>query len=213
MVYSTTSSLKGERVLLNYPMRALSKCGRYLIDFRLEDGPCPVDKEHFVLTERPGSPILLYSEVGRGSDIPNLFEGDIIQDEDGKEYIITYFRGLVCQSIETSKYLEIPEKFKISGNIYKRRGRLNKSVSHKFICKDIIFTLQEIYGVHENNLIVNVESNVFIPEEVKQYSGLRSQSRKMLFFGDDGLTLHKGRICVLKEGKYLSVVDKEVTIE
>lgn len=183
---------------LNYPMRSLSKCGKYLVDFTLADGPCPLDVDHFVLTERPGSPILTYDTVMRGFDIINLFEGDIVEDEEGNEYLVSYYRGINYKNIETGKSLKkINGKTKIISNIYKRDVKEKLKITpqgQSFKYNDIVFNLRVIYGVHEGKLLVNADGLIVDPQEVQQYTGIRVEAKQRLFFGDNGLTLSEGII-------------------
>lgn len=203
------SNIGGLNRMNSYPMRTISKCGKYLVDFTLQDGPCPVSGEHFVLTERPGSPILCYNDVVRGSDIPHLYEHDIIEDEHGEEFIVFYSRGMLCKSLETNRVQNIPRKFKNSSNIYKRGIDIKIKSQHKFKYGNNLFTLQEIFGVMNGKLLVNADSLVIDPSLVQEYSGLRTTNKEMIFFGDQGIYLKDGRAVVERDGEILDVVKRE----
>lgn len=199
--------------MLNYPLRTVSKCGKYLVDFTLQDGPCPVSEEHFVLTERPGSPILRYSEISRGSDIPNLFEDDIVTDETGEEFIVFYNRGVMCKSLSTGKLQMLPRNFKIVGNIYKRGiEKESKIKQQKYKHGNNLFSLQNIYGIMNGKLLVNVDGTVVDPAEVQEYTGLRATDRERLYLGDRNVYLKDGRVSVKVDGKDVDIIKQKYQV-
>lgn len=181
--------------MYTYPLRALSKCGRYLISFDLIDGPCSLDSKTFFLSRKPGTPILRYDSLMRGSDIPNLFAGDYVQ-KNSRIYLLTYSRGLVAKDIETSDMLDLSDgEYTIISNIYNWKEDIKLKPSQPlYKYKDSVFYFKDVYGVLDGKLALNRSKNRLINAyEVRQYSGIKHPvTRKELFFGEHDLHLKNG---------------------
>jgi len=181
----------------SYPLRAMSVCERYLVPFTLKDGPIPLDDKTFALSNQIGSPILTYGSILRGSDLPDLFAGDIVKSN-GNLYQVSYHRGLVGRNLEEPKdilYLSVGN-YEIVSNIYNREEDSNKKqTSFPYKYKDNIFYIQDIYGVHGDKLAVNINGGMLMDiTDVQQYAGIRDADKKLVFFGDYGIYFEDGQL-------------------
>lgn len=200
--------------MYSYPLRALSKKGGLAVPFTLGDGPCRIDDNYFILTERPGSPLLRYDMILRGMDIPGIFEGDILLDN-GKEFVIQYQRGFMAVSKDKEqKSLSSIPNIQVVSNIYKRNDFvIPKLLAMMYkIRESDLFELDCILGVNEGNLILNYKEGMLVPEhEIKQYAGITYLGNSM-YFGDEingnKLMLRQGRCAILDGDKYLDIAKK-----
>lgn len=202
-------------VVTNYPMRALSKCGNFLVPFTLADGPAPIDKDHFILTEKQNSPILRYDSVLKGSDIEGLYEGDIVTIEgDDKEYPVIYATGVRLKDSE--EQIEIiydnQKKFSIVSDIYTRKMKFIKRTIPKFRIDNTGFLLSDLYGMHKGHLLLNKTSVMVKPEDIRMHAGVRDKNRKYLYFGDHGLTLLNGQPGVYQDGEFITLASGKLDI-
>ena len=183
-----------------YPLIALTATKKDMVDFTLEDGPCPVDEEHFVLLNRPGTPILSYATVLRGMDIPGVFEGDIISFE-GTDYIVKYQRGFNAISIDKSKIITLEnitaENVK-THMFFQRSFDWIEPATIKFrVNQNKFFTFQNIYGYFDGRLLFT-DSKLCKQKEIiaQQDAGVTYQGKKACFgknpFGT--VKLVKGKI-------------------
>lgn len=197
-------------------MRALSKCGNFLVPFTLADGPAPIDKDHFVLTMKPDTPILRYDSILRGSDIKGLFEGDIVTVEgDDKEYPVIYSSGVKLKDPESS--IEIiydnQKKFLCVSDIYTRKTKFIKRTIPKFRINGIVFLLSDVYGIHNGHLLLNKSVVKVKPEDVRMHAGVRDKNKNYLYFGDQGLTLQNGQPGVYNEdGSFTTLASGNLNI-
>lgn len=194
--------------MYTYPLRARSKCGEYLIEFDLQDGPCPLDKDHFCLTQREGCPILTYESITRGGDIPNLFAGDLIEKK-GECYLVSYHRGLVARHLDTKELLDLSDgNFTKVSTIYNRGiEMINKHTKHLYKYGRSTFYIEHLFGMMEGMLVLNRRKNVFIPvSEVRQYAGIKHpDTQKDLFFGEYDLTMENGNLLAIKDGQTINI--------
>lgn len=194
--------------MFTYPLRARSKCGKYLIEFNLSDGPCPLDEENFCLTQREGYPIITYDSITRGGDIPSLFAGDLIEKQ-GERYLVSYHRGLVARHLETKELLDLSDgNFTKVSTIYTQGIEMtNRHTKHLYKYGKATFYIEHLYGVMNGMLVLNRRKSVFIPmEEVRQYAGIKHpDTQKDLFFGDCGLTMLNGNLIAFKNGEAVNI--------
>lgn len=193
----------------SYPLKATSICGKYLVDFGLEHGPVPLDDKTFALSKSPNTPILLYDSILRGCDIKDLFAGDLIR-ADGIEYLVSYHRGLVGRSTDDVRavlYFEKDGKYEMVSNIYNRELMMSSRQStFPYKYKDNIFYLQDIYGMLDGKLVVNVHGGLLVPvEEAQQYAGVRDHKGDQVFFGDYGTKLVNGQIIATINGLEVNI--------
>lgn len=141
-----------------YPLIALTKCRTNMVSFTLEDGLCPIDEEHFVLLNRPGSPILRYDTVLRGMDINGIFEGDIVNYE-GTDYMIKYQRGFNAISLDKSKVITLDNitACNVKTHMYYQRdfAWIEPTMIKFRVNNNKFFTLRNIYGYFDNRIVFN----------------------------------------------------------
>lgn len=193
----------------SYPLRATSVCGKYLYSFSLEDAPIPLDNETFVLSNVPNSPILLYNSILKGCDVEDFFAGDIVR-VNGKDYLLSYHRGLVGKSLDEEAdllYLDDIGNFDMVSNIYNRKvDMLSRQLSFPYKWKDTTFYLEKIYGMKDGMLLVNVKGGLMIPpNEIQQYAGIRGVQGEKVFFGDYGTRLVNGQIIATVNGGDINI--------
>jgi hypothetical protein len=171
--------------MCTYPLRALSKDGKEVVTFNVEDGPCQLEDNLFILTSRPGSPILRYDSILRGLDIDGLFEGDIFEHE-GERFVLQYHRGFAAVNPEKGILsLEEIQSLKVVSNVYRETDVfIPKLVRHTYKSNRIMFTLENIIGVRDGNLILNAKGGLMVPlNNVQQYAGI-TYNKKTMYFGD-----------------------------
>lgn len=190
--------------MFTYPLRALSKDEKTIVEFTINDGPRMITEEYFILTNRHGTPILKYNSILRGMDRDGLFEGDILRLPDGRKYVIICKEGFFAINSEKEK-LGINElgSYKLINNIYRSTEfevfPLQQQL-YKF--EDLMFTFQSIVGVSGNCLMLNIRKGMGVKlSEIQQFAGVYQKNTK-LFFGDiidnKQLTLKDGK-CVLRD--------------
>lgn len=194
--------------MYTYPLRARSKCGEYLIEFDLCDGPCPLDERYFFLAKWEGSPILDYKSITRGGDIPNIFAGDLIE-KGGKKYLVSYHRGLVARNLETKELLDLKlgDFTKVSTIYSQNIEMINKHTKHLYRYGRATFFIEQLFGIIGDTIILNRRKSLFIPlEEVHQYAGIKDpNTKKDLFFGDYDLTMENGHLMASKDGEIINI--------
>lgn len=193
----------------SYPLRASSVCGKYMVPFSLKDGPIPLDDNTFALSEIPNSPILTYESILRGCDIEDLFAGDIVTSN-GKDYLISYHRGLVGRSLDDTRevlYFDDIGKITMVSNIYNREAYMSSRQStFPYKYKNDVFYLQDIYGIQNGMLRVNIKGGLLVPiEEAQQYAGVRGPESELVFFGDYGTKLVRGQIIANINGEEVNI--------
>ena len=195
-----------------YPLKALSKDRKELVVFGIEDGPCPLDSNFFVLTKRPGSPILRYDSILRGMDVPNLFEGDIIESN-GTQYIIKYHRGFNAISLEGDT-LEIKDlrRAKVVDQLYFQDNFKKKyPTRHKYIIDGVDTEFTRFMGATETGVIINDSNLPVVPFfKVMQNTGMRYKGNKLYFgniINNCPVVLYKGNIVIIENGKPKLVKD------
>jgi hypothetical protein len=190
--------------LYTYPLRAESADGTELVPFTLDDGPCKISEEFFVLTTRIQSPILKYETILRGSDITGLFEGDYVEI-DGVEYLVVTKRYGLCavgKEGDLKDFIDV-RNFNVVSNIYKRKehDKLKRKV-HRYKYSGIQFNLDRVYGMHKGKLLLNHNGGMLIPiKEIQQETGNKI-ANKVTYYGDDGLFSLRGH-CVKEVGDKL----------
>lgn len=200
-----------------FTLKALSKEGNSLISFTLKDGPCPLSQQYFGLMNRPGVPYLRYDSIVRCSDYEDICEGDILLSQD-KEYIVEYQKGFYAYTLDRKEKVPIDElvnpqiinhaffsdKFKLPANRPKR-------IMYKY--KDLIFKLQNVYGVSPNGIILNHNKGVVLDPEFIQQCAHISYNGQPLYFGDKvekrELVLRDGQPVFRVRGRYKTIREME----
>lgn len=188
--------------MYTYPLKALSKDEKEEVVFSIGDGPCHLEDNLFILTRRPGTPILQYNTIVRGMDVAGLFEGDVLEYK-GDLYTVIYSRGFRISNKEKGFIrVENMEYINVVSNIYKDSTLyIQKRLKHTYRWSKYKFSIESVMTAINDDLIVNLKGGMSIPiEDVRQYAGITHEGKKM-YFGDliDGypLILHNGR-CALK---------------
>lgn len=201
--------------MYTYPLRALSKDGKEVVSFTLADGPCKLDTDTFILTERPNTPILRTETILRGSDIEGLFEGDILEHK-GYLYIIQYHRGLAGLSKEKGLLqLSEFESLKPVSSVYERPEYvIPKKATYTYKYGNLLFPLDDVIGVDNNRLVLQAKSGELADlSKVQQYAGIRYNG-SYKYFGDEiegsPLIMKNGRCCVYKHNTYIDISKGEI---
>lgn len=182
--------------------------------FSLADVPVLIDEASFVLMAKPGSPILLLESLVCGSDIEDIYEGSIVSDSEGNEYVMSFKRGFAAMNSNR----EVKKLSEIDGlTVCKRRLDVSHS-SNFLLCRQrllylydgIQFQFKDFIGIVNGMPVIKESYTPIDISRVKQYSGL-SYNNQRVYLGDEiqgGIaTMHKGRICLYKDGKYIDLTD------
>jgi hypothetical protein len=196
-----------------YNMRAFTLDGE-LFPFTVRDVPAKLTDNQFILTLRPGTPILLSDKIMRGADYINLYEGDIVESE-GKKYLICYSRGFFAITEESEmKLLHELVNPRVIGNYFKSHFKYELQLRSKinFKYRDKIFNLSDILGVYNTSAVIIRVAHLVDPTEIQQEAGFCIKGTRM-FFGDmhEGgiLGLNYGRPSIIKDGEIYDIVRKE----
>lgn len=194
-------------------LRARDARGHYH-EFTLNDVPVLVDESSFVLMAKPGSPILLMESLTSGADIKGVYEGTVIADENGAEYVMSYKRGFAAMdSNRNVKKLSDLSSYKVC----RRKVDIHK-VSKAVLCRQrllylyhgIQFQFRDFVGIVNGMPIIKESYTPIDIDQVQQYSGLSYEGIR-IYLGDSlngGIVqMYKGRVCLLKDGKYLDLAD------
>lgn len=181
--------------------------------FDIQDIPVMMDEAQFVLMARPGSPILLADTVVTGSDIPGIFEGTTLKDEQGQDYLVSFKRGFAAMgSMSGVRKMSEVGNYTITGY---------KSVESISLCRqrilfkynDIQFQFRDFVGIINGNPIIKESYTPIDPAKLRQYAGL-TYNGKPVFLGDiiDGctVTMHNGRICIDKGDYFIDLADNAI---
>lgn len=208
--------------MLNYAFKALSKSGKEMVIFKLEDGPCPIDSNYFMLAGRPGTPLLRYDSIMMGSDLNGVFSGDIVEYK-GKEYCVSYNRGFALRSMDGDEIIRFHQldinSMKVIGHeLLDNRGFYFENIKPKFKYIDseyakakrlksneIMWGFKSFFGTIDNKLIVNVYGvKLLIPcNSIQQYTGFSYQG-KPVYFNDSikgsPVYMKSGRVYITQDG-------------
>lgn len=154
----------------------------------------------------------------RGSDIPDLFEGDILE-HNGKQYVIQYTRGFLAAGPDKEfLFLNQVRDFKKVGTIYdsntSSRIPLMSKIPYKY--EDLLFYYENIIGPYGTDAIIVEGSKAPVKvADVQQYAGFAYLGQK-IFFGDlvDGrpVTMHGGRAVLTTTQGYYDLVKKRYLV-
>lgn len=171
--------------------------------FTIFDIPCRVDENHFVLLNRPYTPVLNLNSIRRG-DASGYYEGDILR-VNGREYVVCYRRGFYAISVDLHIiYLhQLPEDTMYVGDYmdldFPVVVSFRNAVLYKY--KNTIFRLEDIVGMHEGLIVTRVFDRPIKPADVQQSCGMSINNTK-LYFGDivedSPVELIGGRVCIRK---------------
>lgn len=168
----------------------------------------------FMLMNRPGTPFLYYSSIMRGMDIPNIFEGDIIEIK-GEAYVVCYNSGFYAISLNTTQSIKSIKLrdctgYKVVSNTYLKKDiKIEKVAKLGLKFRGITFSYNDIYGRYGDCLLINSNDGMLIPiREVQQEARVTYKGRKLYFgdFVDDGeVLLYKGQCCLKKGQRYYNI--------
>ena len=183
--------------------------------FSLADVPVLIDESSFVLMAKPGSPILTLESLVCGSDMDGIYEGSILSDSEGNEYVTSFKRGFAAMNVDR----QVKKLCDIDGlTICKRRLDVAHS-SNFLLCRQrllylydgIQFQFKDFIGIVNGMPVIKESYTPVDMNKVKQYSGL-SYNNQRVYLGDEingGIvTMHKGRICLYKDDKYIDLTDE-----
>lgn len=214
--------------MCTYPFKALSANGKELVAFTLADGPWRHDTKFFSLANRPGSPILKYNTIRRGSDIPGLFEGDIIE-YNGKKYCIKYEMGLAAFSLDGEvipvnqlSYIKIVDnvyfqkEFKLP-NWRKVTFKYVEKEDKRFLNQHRFFGIKSITGAMRNKPFIAIYGCKLVPEDdILQFTGVTYKDER-IHFGEciegNPVYMEKGRIYVRAFGKCHDVKSSPILLQ
>ena len=168
----------------SYNMRAFTREGD-LYTFSVRDVPMHISDKEFVLALKRDSPILKSDVIMRGTDVGDLFEGDIVES-DGIKYVVQYMRGFrLCSANNDIKFLYELKNYKVVGNIFTedfpRRVPLRKKLCFRY--RNSRVKLDDITGVYKGYAIVRGITSKLDPCELQQDAGLTYKGNT-IFFGD-----------------------------
>lgn len=195
---------------VNYFMlRALTLSGEWH-SFTIRDLPTLYTKEEFVTLGINGSPRLKVHPILRGDFESGLYEGDVIQ-MDGEKWLVCYERGFyaISQSYVV-RYLYTLHDYVLLGTCYEIDCGIVSSFREKHIFKynGNHFRLNDIYGCHDNKLIVRDIQTPINPEDVQQEACMTYQKRRV-FLGDDvdigRVKCKGGRLTVEYNGEIIDI--------
>lgn len=196
--------------LKHYPLRARSDRGTW-VSFSIEDAPCPIDEDSFFLMNRPGTPILLYSTIMHGLDIPNLYEGDIVLINRNR-YIVSHANGYKAVSLRKKSNIIFDEnlRYKVISNIYREPDiHIETTIKNNYKFHSLIFGIDKIYGSYKECLIVNMGGGLLLPIDEIQQDARFSYEGKKIFFGDElnggEVCLKNGRLCIKQDTKFTDI--------
>lgn len=199
---------------LSMRMKTLT-CDGEPYHFSLQDIPVLINRDEFVLLNKPGSPRLNMWQIRRGDEEYDLYDGDLISMH-GDTWVVCYERGFYAiNEAREIKYLDQLRNYEfLSGSWdvptpvpveYKKK--------HKFKYKDFIFGIDNIVGMHEGKIMIRTFDYPIDAAEVQQECSL-SYGDEKLYFGDmvQGCTveLYKGRVAICKNGDYIDLATEEV---
>lgn len=211
-----------------YPFKALSVNKKELVSFTLSDGPWRQDMTCFTLSNRPGTPILRYNTIMRGSDIPGLFEGDIIE-YNGKKYIIKYEMGFAAVSLD-KEVIPVSELSYINvvDNMYFQKefpiSYCNKITfkyiereDEKFLNKERVFGIKSVLGAICDKSFVAIYGSKMVNEnDLLQMSGVRYKG-KHIYIGEEiegnKLYMNRGRLYIKAYGKAYDVKSTPILLQ
>lgn len=174
---------------VSYDMRAIT-VDKELYSFNIRDAPARISDKKYCLTMKPGSPLLDLRVVMRGTDVDDLWEGDIIQESDGSIYIVYYYGGFFARGVGKSKLLSELGEYKKVGTCFDFDFPYSPAFLGNCLFKyrDKFFHFYDIVGGFRGKLIVLGISGKVNPEEVQQPVGT-SHNGVDLYYGDlvDGL--------------------------
>lgn len=203
---------------MKYPLRARTVSGE-LYTFTMSNIPLRIDSKTFVLAKIPNSPILKWNTIQRGLDIPDIFEGDILEIE-GKLYLLGYERGfnLVAEDcVSGYDYLYNHKDYKVVGNIYTmkfpKQLKAVKRLTFKY--ENRIVPINLITGYYQDNPIATGVSHYVDMDRLQQSAGISINNQK-IFFGDmlNGcpVELYMGRVVIKYRSNYLDLANNTVIV-
>lgn len=201
----------------NFSLKALSKEGNSLTEFTLLDGPYPLSQQYFGLMNRPGTPYLRYDSVVRATGVADLYDGDIVESQ-GKRYIILYQKGYYAYTIDKKEKIPINDLINpivVDHAFFSEEFSFPHNRSKKTLFKydDIIFKLEDIYGVSNDKIILHHKRGILLnPDKIQQKANI-TYNGTPLFFGDEvnkrTLVLRNGQPLFRVRGRYKTVREME----
>lgn len=188
----------------------LDKDGKTIVTFSLRDGPLPITNSLFVLSARPGAPILRSKHIVKASDIPGISQGTIIRSE-GKFYIVEYEKGFYAYDKNKVKYrLSNLKSIEIVSHVYLEKDDCKLKYYRPLIkVKDKIYLISSIYGILDDKLLIKENNDVLIDyDEVHECAHINYNNRK-LFFGEDlngsKVTMYRGDVGIWINGEFRQI--------
>lgn len=169
------------------------------VEFSLKDLPVPVDAKHFALLARNDSPILDMQSIRRGDPETDLYEGDVICDNDNI-WLVCYERGFyVINEAYVVKHFNQLSNFKVLDT--KENYPINISLKlkrrHLFRYNQTIFYMHDILGAINGKLLINLLTDPIDVDKIDQECAFTFQQHKAYLgdpVGDDVIHLEHGRL-------------------
>lgn len=176
-------------MVLSYDMRALT-VDKQLYAFNIRDAPTRISDGKYCITRKPGSPLLYLDVVMRGTDTGDLWEGDIIKDNDGTLYLIYYYGGFFARSVGKTKYLSELGDYEKVGNCFDTDFPFSPTFAGNCLFKyrGKFFHFYDIIGAVKDKFYAHGIVGKINPDEVQQPVGT-DYNGVDLYYGDlvDGL--------------------------
>lgn len=165
-------------------MEAFTKDGKFFA-FKLSDVPINIDHQHFILANKENTPILKLGLCRRGCDIPDVYEGDILNC-DGEEHVLQYQRGFILlNENRRRRYLWEFDNFKVVGNIYDTEWAFSincaKSVRYRY--NNTLLYPKSFAGYYKGKILLEGTNTKVSPRFIQQEACFTYEGEK-IFFGD-----------------------------
>lgn len=168
--------------------------------FSICDIPAVINNKHFVLLNKPNSPILCRGKIIRGEETTELFEGDLILMDD-KTYMVCYERGFYAINNDyVIKYLFDLHDYTVIGNCFDDGFDVPIKLrdKHLFKYQGDLFRFEDIVGkTNDGELIIRKFKSPLKIEDIRQECCI-AKFKTRLYLGDklNGGTIfmNKGRV-------------------